>query len=253
MNGENKTRLVLTACVAVFLALGLAFLLTSRGPQAAPPAFPARVAAKADPGPVRLSAAQLIKTGGDTSLLDCYACHDEKKKPQVPRDDAGRVQLPKDHADLIFSMRNCASCHTADKPVKLETDKQGNTIIPPAHAPDLRMAHGENSRNNACFNCHDPAKLNQLVTRDGTKLKLADATPLCASCHGPTYRDWEAGIHGRTTGFWDRQLGAATRLECASCHDPHAPAFPQMIPMPRPRGSPAPRPATPAASPHPSK
>ena len=253
MNGEKKTSFVLLACTAVFLALGLTFLVAPRGQPAAARAHPPGTGSEIHSGPVRVSAAQLIKDGGDTSVLDCYACHDEKKKPTVPRDDAGRVQLPKDHADLIFSMRNCASCHAAGKPVKLEMDAKGNTIIPPAHAQDLVMAHGENSRNSACFNCHDPDKLNQLVTRDGTKLKLADATPLCASCHGPTYRDWEAGIHGRTSGSWNRSSGTTTRLECAACHDPHAPAFPRMIPMPGPRGSPAPATAKPTSSPHPAK
>jgi hypothetical protein len=252
MNGENKTRLALFACIAVFLALGLTFMATSRG-QPAARALVLGIAKQINSSPVRLSAAQLIKSGGDTSVLDCYACHDEKKKPQVPRDDAGQVRLPQDHADLIFSMRNCVSCHGAGKPVKLETDPKGNTIIPPAHAQDLLMAHGQNSRNNACFNCHDPAKLNQLVTRDGTRLKLADATPLCASCHGPTFRDWEAGIHGRTTGAWDRTSGSTTRLECASCHDPHAPAFPRMIPLPGPRGLSSTGTAKPIDPSHPSK
>lgn len=253
MNGENKKIFALLGCTAVFLALGGGFIATSGGRQPIAPPLSAGTVAKIETGPVRISAAELIKSGGDASALDCYACHDEKKMPQVPRDDTGRVRLPPDHADLIFSMRNCASCHPAGKPVKLETDPKGNTIIPPAHAQDLQMAHGENSRNNGCFNCHDPAKLNQLVTRDGTKLKLAAATPLCASCHGPTYRDWEAGIHGRTSGSWDRASGAVTRLECASCHDPHAPAFPRMIPLPGPQGSQTPAAARPTPSTLPSK
>jgi len=236
MKSETKTYLVLLACTAVFVTLGFAFLISSSQESiASPPRRSTRAAVEINFAPVRISAEQLIKSGGDASMLDCYACHDAKKKPTVPRDDAGRVLLPPDHSDLIFSMRNCASCHAAGKPVKLEVDAKGNTVIPPAHAGDLVMAHGQNSRNSACFNCHDPNKLDQLVTRDGTKLKLTEATPLCASCHGPTYRDWEAGIHGRTTGFWNRQLGASERLGCASCHDPHAPAFPKMIPLPGPR------------------
>ncbi len=251
MNGENKKTFVLLASAVVFLALGLSFLVTAPSRSPARPPRSTDAALRIDGGPVRISAAQLVKSGGDASVLDCYACHDEKKKPQVPRDAAGRVVLPKDHADLVFSMRNCASCHVTGPPVKLEVDAQGNTIIPKAHASDVQIAHGGNSRNNDCFNCHDPAKLNQLVTRDGTKLKLTDATPLCASCHGPTYRDWEAGIHGRTTGAWDRVSGSALRLDCTSCHDPHAPAFPRMIPLPPPPApSGAARPTPPA---HPSK
>ncbi len=194
--------------------------------------MPERVASYAVP--VRTSAEHLLKSGGDTSGLDCYACHDANKTPQVPRDAAGQVQLPKDHIDLIFSMRSCASCHTDGKSLEIEYDDEGNTVIPPAHERDKVLAHGGSNRNNDCFNCHDPQKLNELVTRDGTRLKLEQATRLCASCHGPSYRDWEAGIHGRTTGHWNRSMGEATREGCTSCHDPHAPAFPLMIPRPGP-------------------
>ena len=57
---------------------------------------------------------------------------------------------------------------------------------------------------------------------------------LCASCHGPTYRDWEKGIHGRTNGYWDTSKGEQTRLVCTQCHDPHAPAFGKLVPLPGP-------------------
>ena len=70
------------------------------------------------------------------------------------------------------------------------------------------MAHGRHNRNNLCYNCHNESNLELFQTRDGRELKLADSTPLCGSCHGPTYRDWEAGAHGRTSGYWNRQLGA---------------------------------------------
>jgi predicted CXXCH cytochrome family protein len=249
MSGDTKISIVLGACTAVFLALGASFLIASRSSPAPPPAHPLRereqVAEYA--GTVRISAESMLKSGGDASALDCYACHDEKKTPQIPRDATGRVILPKDHADLIFSMRNCVSCHSGSKAVKLEIDGDGNTIIPPAHAGDLVLAHGKaDHNNNACFNCHDPKKLNELVTRDGTRLKLSEATMLCASCHGPTYRDWDAGMHGRTTGHWRRELGGFVRESCTSCHDPHAPAFPALIPRPGPR----PAPNAPAARSH---
>lgn len=234
MTHARKTTLALALSSAAFLGLAVAFTLDSRRSNSPAPSRPIRTQA-ITPMTVRISAETLIKSGGDTSILDCYACHDEKKKPKVSLDDAGRVILPKDHSDLIFGMRNCAACHSADQGVKIETGADGNAIIPPAHAGDLVIAHGGKSRNSSCFNCHNPAKLDQLVTRDGTALKLEQATLLCASCHGPTYRDWEAGIHGRTTGYWRRDLGPATRDGCTSCHDPHAPAFPALIPLPGPQ------------------
>ena len=65
------------------------------------------------------------------------------------------------------------------------------------------MKHGTHDRNNNCFNCHDEQNLELLQTRDGRQIKLAESPPLCGSCHGPTYRDWEGGAHGRTGGYWD--------------------------------------------------
>jgi hypothetical protein len=129
--------------------------------------------------------------------MDCYACHDKAKPPQVKLDTNNNVILPKEHEDLV-------------------------------------LRHGRNNRNNQCFNCHDQANLDRLLTRDGRRLEFKDSSLLCASCHGPTYRDWEVGVHGRISGYWDRQAGEITRKDCTSCHDPHAPRFPPLKPAPAP-------------------
>jgi predicted CXXCH cytochrome family protein len=141
--------------------------------------------------------------------------------------------LPKEHSDLIIGMRNCAECHPPSDPVKLEYDANGVVIMPKAHSRLLAMNHG-NVRNENCYNCHDRNKLDQLHAADGSKLKFDQVTLLCAGCHGTTYRDWQAGVHGRTSGHWDRKAGPIKREQCASCHDPHAPAFTGLIPMPGP-------------------
>ncbi len=237
MSEESKTSLALGTLTVVFAALAIAFARVP-APVPAPPrqplVVPANLAGVLPPGTVRISAAQLIKSGGDTSGLDCYACHHKDQPPVIKVEADRRIILPKEHSDLIFGMRNCAECHPADKPVKLEYAEDGTVVVPEAHRGLLAMAHGRNFRNENCFNCHDQDQLNQLHTADGTKVKFEDATLLCAGCHGPTYRDWEAGIHGRTSGYWDRSAGPIVRQQCASCHDPHAPAFTGLIPMPGP-------------------
>ena len=81
-----------------------------------------------------------------------------------------------------------------------------NIIVAKEH-PDIVMGHGQHGRNNNCFNCHNETNLVLLQPRDGRELKFADSPKLCGSCHGPTYRDWEAGAHGRTSGYWDRSKG----------------------------------------------
>jgi hypothetical protein len=145
----------------------------------------------------RVSAADLVASGGDTSDFDCYACHDRK------------VQL------------------------KLKLDADGNVVVPKEHK-DIVMSHGRHHRNNNCFNCHDETNLELLQTRDGRHLKIVESPALCGSCHGPTYRDWEAGVHGRTSGYWKRELGPIERKVCTSCHNPHSPPFPSRQPAPGP-------------------
>ena len=99
---------------------------------------------------------------------------------------------------------------------------------------DIVMGHGQHGRNNNCFNCHNETNLTLLQPRDGRELSFSDSTKLCGSCHGPTLRDWDAGAHGRTSGFWDHSKGAIERKDCVNCHNPHSPRFPSRPPAPGP-------------------
>ena len=197
MNAQSKTSLVVVVLCGLFVALGGAFVFNLFGRPEVVRAIPLVDPKFTNTATVRLSAAQQMKAGGDTSGLDCYACHERNKPPVIKRDVSGHLVLPKEHEDLV-------------------------------------MRHGRNNRNESCFNCHDPENLDTLKTRDGKKYKWEESTKLCASCHGPSFRDWEAGIHGRTSGYWDRSRGPAARLECASCHHPHSPQFPSIAPAPGP-------------------
>jgi len=237
MKDDRRLSLTLALLTAAFAALAIAFVRTPAQPALTPrpPLTPPQtLAGVTPPGTVRVSAGQLIRSGGDTSGLACYSCHDQKNPPVVKYDADHRVVLPKEHADLIISMRNCAECHSSADPVKLEYTADNAVIIPEAHRNLAAMAHGRNFRNENCFTCHDPNQLDRLHTPEGARVAFEEATLLCAGCHGPTYRDWEAGIHGRTSGHWDRKAGPIERQECTSCHDPHAPRFTGLIPMPGP-------------------
>lgn len=179
------------------LALGLAFCLDFLGPAASLAPIPLVDTNFVSTATVRMSAADLVRAGEDVSMLDCYACHEKNKPP------------------------------------KLKMDADGNVILPQAHE-DIVMGHGRHNRNNNCYNCHDESNLELLQTRDGRHLKIVESPALCGSCHGPTYRDWEAGVHGRTSGYWKRDLGAIDRKVCTSCHNPHSPPFPSRPPAPGP-------------------
>ena len=201
MSAAVKTRWVLALLSGSFLALaaGFYFDLGGGGPRTA--AIPLVDTNFISPATARLSAADLVRSGGDTSGLDCYACHEKGKPPKLKLDAEGNVVVPKEHDDIV-------------------------------------MGHGRHHRNNNCFNCHDETNLELLQTRDGRHLKLVESPALCGSCHGPTYRDWEAGVHGRTSGYWQRQPGETERKMdrkvCTSCHNPHSPPFPGRAPAPAP-------------------
>ena len=121
-------------------------------------------------------------------------------------------------------MQGCMDCHFLF-PSKLITDH------PLQQHRHLRMDHGLNDR---CFNCHAYGDRSKLVLHDGELIGFEDSVRLCAKCHGPTWRDWDAGMHGRTMGSWDAASGRQQRLVCIQCHDPHAPAFDPIAPLPGP-------------------
>lgn len=150
-----------------------------------------------DTATVRLSYADLVRADEDLSDFDCYACHEKDNPPPLRFDENHKLIIPKEHANIV-------------------------------------MEHGRHDRNNNCFNCHDEHNLERFQTRDGRELKFADSTALCGSCHGPTLRDWDAGAHGRISGYWQNERGAARRVDCVNCHDPHLPKFPGRAPAPPP-------------------
>lgn len=117
---------------------------------------------------------------------------------------------------------NCMECHKLLKQPKWHYDR------PMVEHKDIELQHGNNR---FCLNCHHPTNRNAFVDYDGSEIKQADVVLLCAKCHGPTYRDWEAGVHGRQNGYWDQQKGESTRLRCIQCHDPHHPEFQPMKPL----------------------
>lgn len=147
--------------------------------------------------PWRQTYADLVKAKEDLSDYDCYGCHEKNKPPPIRYDANQKIIIPKEHSDIV-------------------------------------MGHGSHDRNNNCFNCHNEQNLLTLQVRDGREVKFDNIPALCGSCHGPNLRDWEAGAHGRTGGYWDRSKGEIQRLSCANCHNPHAPRIPTREPAPGP-------------------
>jgi hypothetical protein len=197
MKSERKTWSVLSGLTLVFLALAAAFVFQLWGRSPNLPAIPLVDPAFLDTATARESYAVLVRKKADLSDFDCYGCHERGKPPPIRYDTNHVIIIPKEH-------------------------------------PDIVMAHGRHDRNNNCYNCHNENNLEHFQTRDGRELKFAESTGLCGSCHGPTYRDWEAGIHGRTSGNWNHESPEFRRRDCVECHNPHSPKFPGRKPAPGP-------------------
>jgi len=119
---------------------------------------------------------------------------------------------------------NCMECHKLLE-AKWHRDR------PMVEHGALKLEHGNNR---FCLNCHHATNRNAFVDYDGSEIPEADVVLLCAKCHGPTFRDWQAGVHGRRNGFWNSQKGPRTQLRCIQCHDPHQPVFQPLKPLPPP-------------------
>src|SRR3982751_5360099 len=122
MKSDSKSSWALAGLSIAFLGLAASFVSDLWGHTAALPTFPLVDPSVTNTATVRLSAGELIASGGDASGLDCYACHEK------------------------------------GKPLKLEFDAESNVILAKEHS-DIHMGHGRHKRNNNCFNCHDEANL----------------------------------------------------------------------------------------------
>lgn len=120
--------------------------------------------------------------------------------------------------------QRCNTCHKL-----FESSWDG--VRPLNQHQHIALSHGIN---NQCDNCHARDDREQLVLHDGSTVAFTRTETLCAQCHGPVFRDWERGTHGKTLGAWDLSSADAVRLSCAECHDPHSPAFEPIAPLPGP-------------------
>lgn len=197
--------------ILLFLALGLA-MRAFAGEQEIPEAEHSAASA-----------------GGSTSLPVLPVV--EKPTPREPRTGLkGDVHLDKTPVrksrglDLVKMgwTYDCMECHRLLKPRWHYEDR------PMVEHGDIVLDHGNNR---FCLNCHHPENRNAFVDYDGAEIPEKNVVSLCAKCHGPTHRDWNAGAHGRRNGYWNTSMGTQTRLKCIQCHDPHEPEFGAMKPL----------------------
>jgi formate-dependent nitrite reductase cytochrome c552 subunit len=122
----------------------------------------------------------------------------------------------------------CSTCHTLREP----NPTNASTADLDEFHQGLSIAHG--SGQVSCLSCHNTDDYDSLRLANGTAVNFEDVMTLCSQCHGPQYRDYQHGAHGGMNGYWDLKKGAQTRNNCVDCHDPHAPAYPHMMPTFKP-------------------
>ncbi len=116
----------------------------------------------------------------------------------------------------------CSGCHAT---MKVNYTKR----VPSAHPDKELKGHGEPIR--WCLDCHNAEDRDFLRLIGGEKVPFEKSYILCGQCHGPVYRDWQYGAHGKRTGYWN---GEKTFMICTKCHNPHHPRFPRITPEPAP-------------------
>lgn len=116
----------------------------------------------------------------------------------------------------------CATCHTTREPAPTRATEDLDEFH-----QGLVMQHG----NLSCLSCHNSENYDTLKLADGTTVGFENVMQLCAQCHGPQSRDYRNGSHGGMNGYWDLAKGPRQRNACTVCHDAHAPAYPQLMPV----------------------
>jgi nitrate reductase cytochrome c-type subunit len=145
------------------------------------------------------------------------------KRPEGPPKVA--TGLTNFHAQPVTV--SCGACHATTKP-NIET--RASSDLDQFHQ-GLKYAHG----NLTCLSCHNAMDYDSLRLADSRSVEFSDSMTMCSQCHGPQKRDYDMGLHGGMLGYWDLKKGGRTRNTCINCHDPHAPAFPLVMPVFPPR------------------
>jgi hypothetical protein len=140
--------------------------------------------------------------------------------------DTSPVRHPKlkPEIELAGFTYRCSDCH------RLFPSPPETTRSLTQHR-NIELKHGINAR---CFNCHHLTNRDAFVDDWGHEISYGQPQLVCAKCHGPVYRDWLHGSHGRTNWYWSKEMGPQQRRRCIECHDPHEPPFPPIPPAPPP-------------------
>ncbi len=153
----------------------------------------------------------VVVTFHETARSESYVAPQSEDEIPVPPPPFGEDIFP------------CNECHDPDE----EVDRERRELT--LEHEGIQLHHDE--KNRWCLDCHNAENRDYLHLADGRLVKFTESYRLCGQCHGPTFRDWKMGIHGKRTGYWN---GEKRYLLCVHCHDPHSPGFKPIHPFPAP-------------------
>lgn len=162
--------------------------------------------------------------------------HPAQSKAAMPLEASWYDPSPprKINRSLMVDDMACSACHDDAEGTSMSIDQDDAKQKGVFHDM-IKLQHGDHGFNTRCFNCHNKNKRDAFTDHNGNSIAYKDVQLLCAKCHGPIYRDWEDGSHGRRNGYWDTSKGKQDVLACIACHDPHSPKFKKIQPAPPPR------------------
>jgi hypothetical protein len=157
-------------------------------------------------------------------------------KDDAPLGEA--VSKPREPKLALLSVCGTA-CHNGTFPPKNDDKSPRQLMMHQDVVPDsLDLQHGRGGI--WCLDCHHNEQRNKLTDNFGSPVSFNEPQKVCGKCHGPVYRDWRDGLHGKRIGEWASD-GKKRWWVCTECHNPHDvqqgmrdSGFSQIVPEPAP-------------------
>lgn len=111
------------------------------------------------------------------------------------------------------------ACHDGKYvPVPISLEPRPLTMHQDIVPDSMDLQHGRGAI--WCLSCHSAENRDKLIDHFGNEISFNQPQKLCGKCHGPAYRDWRDGIHGKRIGMW-KTGGKKRWWTCTECHNPH--------------------------------
>ena len=128
------------------------------------------------------------------------------------------VVKPREPHLLLMPLCGVA-CHNGTFPPKNDDKNPRQLAMHQDIVPDsMNLQHGRGGI--WCLDCHHSDTRNKLVDNFGNEISFNQPQKLCGKCHGPVYRDWRGGVHGKRIGEFASD-GKKRWFTCTECHNPH--------------------------------